>query len=660
MNFGISTHKSPQRAPSINSHHPDMVWVHPDPQSRVLSNREKHRKRQDLTDIPSSINEGSQTPSSVIETSSGPPSTLVGDGGVESSLTHPQTISTFHPSTQSQPQVLPQVQSQQHREQHHEQVQQPMRQQKQHQQGERVRPKEAVNRSPARTVTSTPVVFTQNKASVIPQRHSSQPVNQKKKEVPHSQSKASPAAPAKWSSPIFHSAISAPAVPVAQHKAPVIPQKNPQRQVKVPQSKAQPTVSPQGGNVRLMSPPTAPEITHLATSTPVSIDQHQTGAISQNASSKPLTTPPLIPPSANNSVTELPSPLTPLVNTPSDTESFNANLANQIEDENASHKTPAVVIVTLIITCLILAAMSIVVMKRIWQKFHPSQKPVNYPGVHSRKSHTDSVLFGGRERSMQDFGQHRHSSLFHQPHPYSNKRSEHHISSSSSLSDAYHSLAANVILMNGRDYGQKDIDEDVMTAESTAPKPDYDEKKLYPTCDYDDIQPGSVFLVSRTFDPSLPDEILVSPGDRVKIDMVYDDGWCFGTNLDAELRRAAGQCTTLTKGVFPRECLQGSSPRQSLMSKDAGNSRYSNKSVPVASSAVMSNELVAHINISYRSPTEVPNPIEHSGSIPSTPRLLEIGPMSQHGLSETPYVDHSDARRATSLFQELGKALSSE
>ncbi|KAH9820966.1 hypothetical protein DFH28DRAFT_576129 [Melampsora americana] len=67
---------------------------------------------------------------------------------------------------------------------------------------------------------------------------------------------------------------------------------------------------------------------------------------------------------------------------------------------------------------------------------------------------------------------------------------------------------------------------------------------------------GTIAIVARTFDPFLPDELVIHPGDRVRVEMVYDDGWCFGTNLDADRHRALGASEVVSTGVFPQDCLQ--------------------------------------------------------------------------------------------------------
>ncbi|EGG05353.1 uncharacterized protein MELLADRAFT_107604 [Melampsora larici-populina 98AG31] len=69
-------------------------------------------------------------------------------------------------------------------------------------------------------------------------------------------------------------------------------------------------------------------------------------------------------------------------------------------------------------------------------------------------------------------------------------------------------------------------------------------------------QSGNIAIVARTFDPFLPDELVINPGDRVRVEMVYDDGWCFGTNLDADRHRTSGGSAVVSTGVFPQDCLQ--------------------------------------------------------------------------------------------------------
>ncbi|GAA6063445.1 hypothetical protein JCM10212_005618 [Sporobolomyces blumeae] len=58
---------------------------------------------------------------------------------------------------------------------------------------------------------------------------------------------------------------------------------------------------------------------------------------------------------------------------------------------------------------------------------------------------------------------------------------------------------------------------------------------------------GEIRVVKGTFDPSLDDELVLYPGDRVQVLMKYDDGWALGLNLSSGNPPA--------KGVFPFDCL---------------------------------------------------------------------------------------------------------
>ncbi|SCV68928.1 BQ2448_1948 [Microbotryum intermedium] len=58
---------------------------------------------------------------------------------------------------------------------------------------------------------------------------------------------------------------------------------------------------------------------------------------------------------------------------------------------------------------------------------------------------------------------------------------------------------------------------------------------------------GAIHMVKRTFEPTLSDELVLLPGDRVQLLVRYDDGWALGINLDAK--------TPPGKGVFPFDCL---------------------------------------------------------------------------------------------------------
>lgn len=54
-----------------------------------------------------------------------------------------------------------------------------------------------------------------------------------------------------------------------------------------------------------------------------------------------------------------------------------------------------------------------------------------------------------------------------------------------------------------------------------------------------------VSVVKRTFVPSLPDELSINNGDRVRVLSAYDDGWALCEKV------SSGE-----KGVVPQECLE--------------------------------------------------------------------------------------------------------
>ncbi|GAA5954045.1 hypothetical protein JCM3765_000731 [Sporobolomyces pararoseus] len=75
---------------------------------------------------------------------------------------------------------------------------------------------------------------------------------------------------------------------------------------------------------------------------------------------------------------------------------------------------------------------------------------------------------------------------------------------------------------------------------------------------------GEIRIVKGTFDPSLDDELVLYPGDKVQVLMKYDDGWALGLNLSSGVPPS--------KGVFPFDCLgeQVSAPQPSeIRSHDA-------------------------------------------------------------------------------------------
>ncbi|KAG0151555.1 hypothetical protein CROQUDRAFT_86578 [Cronartium quercuum f. sp. fusiforme G11] len=66
---------------------------------------------------------------------------------------------------------------------------------------------------------------------------------------------------------------------------------------------------------------------------------------------------------------------------------------------------------------------------------------------------------------------------------------------------------------------------------------------------------GRVYVVERTFEATLADELLIFVGDRIQVHMTYDDGWCLGQNLDIDRHQRATNQILIAKGVFPRDCL---------------------------------------------------------------------------------------------------------
>lgn len=73
---------------------------------------------------------------------------------------------------------------------------------------------------------------------------------------------------------------------------------------------------------------------------------------------------------------------------------------------------------------------------------------------------------------------------------------------------------------------------------------------------------GKTYIVTRTFEPSMPDELLIYPGDRIQIVVPYDDGWCLGCNLSMAEREGTQQPA---RGVFPRDCVEEWTPELERM-----------------------------------------------------------------------------------------------
>ncbi|OZJ02873.1 hypothetical protein BZG36_03798 [Bifiguratus adelaidae] len=67
----------------------------------------------------------------------------------------------------------------------------------------------------------------------------------------------------------------------------------------------------------------------------------------------------------------------------------------------------------------------------------------------------------------------------------------------------------------------------------------------------DNLQPIGTYTCTSTYTPTLSDELVVHPGDKVTVFIEYDDGWCLGTN------DSAGNGL---RGVFPKHCIEEISP----------------------------------------------------------------------------------------------------
>jgi hypothetical protein len=59
------------------------------------------------------------------------------------------------------------------------------------------------------------------------------------------------------------------------------------------------------------------------------------------------------------------------------------------------------------------------------------------------------------------------------------------------------------------------------------------------------FKPHQVYRVLYDFQPSLPDEMEVQPGDIIRTEETFEDGWAFGINV-----------TTGKQGTFPMNCLE--------------------------------------------------------------------------------------------------------
>jgi len=63
-----------------------------------------------------------------------------------------------------------------------------------------------------------------------------------------------------------------------------------------------------------------------------------------------------------------------------------------------------------------------------------------------------------------------------------------------------------------------------------------------------ELIPGNNYICHFSYQPTLPDELLIAMDDVIQLSAVYDDGWGEGFNLS--------RITTITtSGVFPLACL---------------------------------------------------------------------------------------------------------
>ncbi|CAH7675203.1 hypothetical protein BY996DRAFT_1423072 [Phakopsora pachyrhizi] len=147
---------------------------------------------------------------------------------------------------------------------------------------------------------------------------------------------------------------------------------------------------------------------------------------------------------------------------------------------------------------------------------------------------------------------------------------------------------------------------------------------------------GQTFVVQRTFQAALADELIIFIGDRIKVNLCYDDGWCLGENLDSEKHGAA----ILSKGVFPRDCIstQLIQPLKTptLPPLDLGKD-YS----PVNQDSEIYNANNIPLGSSFNSEVLTQFP----------------APPTAHGVRTTQRISSLFAGRDAELFLELGEAL---
>ncbi|KNZ54251.1 hypothetical protein VP01_29g6 [Puccinia sorghi] len=158
---------------------------------------------------------------------------------------------------------------------------------------------------------------------------------------------------------------------------------------------------------------------------------------------------------------------------------------------------------------------------------------------------------------------------------------------------------------------------------------------------------GKTFIVERTYQAALDDELVLHVGDRIEVVFHYDDGWCLGRNLDIE-GHDKGQ---LSKGVFPRDCV-GAQPVES--SQETKRSSDQTHEWDLASSQTTINDIEEESRRAFRAISSNPSLSPLSSSIFEK---FPLPPRSYPKLEAQQRVSSLFIGRNTQLFSELDDAL---
>lgn len=261
---------------------------------------------------------------------------------------------------------------------------------------------------------------------------------------------------------------------------------------------------------------------------------------------------------------------------------------------------------------------------RIWRGHRPlplpnttEKKDNGGATVHTRRVESD--LFGGREHTSADFAprgaavmeQHRVTSTYRtesqysQPHSFGHKKSD----EAPPMPIQVKIPKAGELEKQTGEKKQEAMGGGYDVASTFSGPAGRVSEAAESSMFHDSSMAGKLCIVTRTFEPALPDELMIhvrsisrhlilgsldwwfldcwllpmrapvdiqQPGDRVQVDVVYDDGWCLGRNLDAAHHGRPGEELPIDNGVFPRECLGTSDDQVRLQDKNAGKfSEYS-------------------------------------------------------------------------------------